>query len=100
MSRVRGEIAEVRSVMVQNIERVLERGEKIELLVDRTENLSAQAFRFKRQSAHLRRALWWKNARVVLALLALVAFVALLVTMGACGVTFRKCAPRRGKAPL
>ena len=38
--RVQGEIDEVRTVMVENIERVLQRGEKIELLVDKTENLN------------------------------------------------------------
>ena len=43
MARVQGEIDEVRSVMVHNIERVLERGEKIELLVDKTERLDQPA---------------------------------------------------------
>lgn len=42
VSRVREEIDEVRSVMVDNIEKVLQRGEKIELLVDKTENLNQQ----------------------------------------------------------
>ena len=35
MNRVQGEIEEVRQVMVENIDKVLERGEKIELLVDK-----------------------------------------------------------------
>lgn len=34
---------EVKNIMVENIERVLERGEKIELLVDKTDNLRFQA---------------------------------------------------------
>ena len=51
--------------MVENIERVLQRGEKIELLVDKTENLNQQAFRFKRQSTVLRRTMWARvRARV------------------------------------
>lgn len=33
---------EVKSVMVQNIEKVLERGERIELLVDKTDSLKFQ----------------------------------------------------------
>lgn len=39
ITRVRGEISEVKEVMVQNIEKVLDRGEKIELLVDKTDQL-------------------------------------------------------------
>lgn len=33
---------EVKNIMVENIEKVLERGEKIELLVDKTDNLRFQ----------------------------------------------------------
>ena len=36
------QVNEVKEVMVENIERVLERGEKIELLVDRTDDLRNQ----------------------------------------------------------
>jgi Synaptobrevin len=36
-------VDEVKNIMVENIERVLERGEKIELLVDKTDNLRFQA---------------------------------------------------------
>lgn len=34
--------------MVENIDRVLERGERIELLVDKTERLNQQAFKFEK----------------------------------------------------
>merc|ERR1719197_1239107 len=44
---VKAQIDDVKNVMVQNIEKVLERGEKIELLVDKTDRLSQQAFRFQ-----------------------------------------------------
>jgi hypothetical protein len=36
------------------IERVLERGERIELLVDKTDNLNQQAFAFKKRSTQLK----------------------------------------------
>ena len=66
MNRVRGEIDEVKAVMVENIEKVLERGEKIELLVDKSENLNQQAFKFKKQSVALKRAMWCKNMKMML----------------------------------
>jgi hypothetical protein len=47
---VKSQIDEVKDVMVQNIEKVLERGEKIELLVDKTDRLNQQAFRFESSS--------------------------------------------------
>ena len=36
--------------MMENIEKVLERGEKIEVLVDKTDNLSKQAQVFQKMS--------------------------------------------------
>ena len=63
LSAVKNQIEDVKSVMVENIEKVLERGEKIELLVDKTDRLNQQAFQFVSNSKKLRTAMWWKNVR-------------------------------------
>jgi hypothetical protein len=34
-----GNLVEVKHIMIENIEKVLERGEKLDLLVDKTDNL-------------------------------------------------------------
>ena len=39
-------------------EKVLQRGEKIELLVDKTEQLSVSARRFQKQSKELKNVMW------------------------------------------
>ncbi|KAI9264388.1 synaptobrevin-domain-containing protein [Phascolomyces articulosus] len=66
LKQVHGEIEQVKDVMVHNIERVLERGERIELLVDKTDNLNQQAFAFKKRSTQLKRAMWWKNTKLMI----------------------------------
>lgn len=63
LSAVKNQIEDVKGVMVENIEKVLERGEKIELLVDKTDRLNQQAFKFESSSKRLRQAMWWKNVR-------------------------------------
>lgn len=45
LSAARGEVEQVKGIMVQNIEKVLERGEHIDLLVDKTENLESEVRR-------------------------------------------------------
>ncbi len=70
LSRAKGEMAEVKSVMVENIDKVLDRGEKIELLVDKTEGLSGDAFRFKKQTTRLKQQMWVKNMKMTGALCA------------------------------
>ncbi|TXG48268.1 hypothetical protein EZV62_027562 [Acer yangbiense] len=42
LAKVKAQVSEVKGVMMENIEKVLDRGEKIELLVDKTENLHHQ----------------------------------------------------------
>ncbi|CAO3612468.1 unnamed protein product [Mucor fragilis] len=54
LKQVQGEIDQVKDVMTHNIERVLERGERIDILVDRTDGLSQQAFAFKKRSTLLK----------------------------------------------
>eukprot|EP00163_Fabomonas_tropica_P027286 TRINITY_DN5210_c0_g1_i5.p1 TRINITY_DN5210_c0_g1~~TRINITY_DN5210_c0_g1_i5.p1 ORF type:complete len:261 (+),score=73.83 TRINITY_DN5210_c0_g1_i5:488-1270(+) len=92
LNKVRGEIDEVRSVMVHNIEKVLERGEKIELLVDKTENLNQQAFQFKKRATTLKRSMWWKNCKLQIMIFLLIAAVIFFIVLMACGgFTFKKC---------
>ena len=47
MERVRDEVAKVKDIMVMNIESLLERGERLDLLVDKTEQLSSNSVTFK-----------------------------------------------------
>ncbi|XP_015959181.2 LOW QUALITY PROTEIN: putative vesicle-associated membrane protein 726 [Arachis duranensis] len=49
LAKVKAQVSEVKGVMMENIEKVLDRGEKIELLVDKTENLHHQAQDFRTQ---------------------------------------------------
>jgi vesicle-associated membrane protein 7 len=76
ISRAQSELAQVKDIMVQNVEQILSRGERIELLVDKTDNMANQATAFRRGARTVRRQMWWKNKRV-LALGVLVALVRL-----------------------
>jgi vesicle-associated membrane protein 7 len=50
--------------MVQNLERVLQRGEKIELLVQKTEELQSNAMDFRKVAVVLKRHFWWQNFKL------------------------------------
>jgi vesicle-associated membrane protein 7 len=58
-------IIQIRTIMVDNIEKVLERGDRIELLVDKTATMQDSSFHFRKQSKRLRRALWMKNFKLL-----------------------------------
>lgn len=61
---VRGKIDDVKGIMVQNIEKVLARGEKIELLVDKSDALNRSAAKFEKNSNKLKNQMWWRNGEL------------------------------------
>jgi hypothetical protein len=65
LSRAQAELAQVKDIMVQNVEQILSRGERIELLVDKTDTMASQATAFRRGARTVRRQMWWRNKRVL-----------------------------------
>ena len=92
---VKSQIEDVKNVMVQNIENVLERGEKIELLVDKTDRLNQQAFRFESSSRSLHRAMYWRKMKCY----AIIAVVSILViyfaSVSLCGFNYAQCKAKK-----
>ncbi len=50
--------------MVQNLDRILQRGERIDLLVTKTEELQSNAIEFRKTSTTLKRHFWWQNVKM------------------------------------
>ena len=51
--------------MLGNIDKVLERGERLELLVDKSADIQSKAFKFRKQTRQFRSTLWWRNCKLV-----------------------------------
>lgn len=65
IAQAKNELAGVKDIMTQNVEQILSRGERIELLMDRTDNAANQSMAFRRRAVGLRREMWWKNVKVM-----------------------------------
>uniref|UniRef100_A0A7S3BB69 V-SNARE coiled-coil homology domain-containing protein n=1 Tax=Haptolina ericina TaxID=156174 RepID=A0A7S3BB69_9EUKA len=90
-SRVQDDLDEATEIMRHNIERVVDRGEHLELLVDKSEGFSNSARQFQKHSSGLRQALWWKNFKTV-AMCSSFAFTLILAVLYfKCGWAFSKC---------
>lgn len=86
LANARKEIDSVKDIMTENIERVLERGERIDLLVDKTDRLGGSARDFRVRSRGLRRRMWWKNVRLMALLGVVVVFLLYLFIGFGCGL--------------
>jgi vesicle-associated membrane protein 7 len=90
-AQVNNKLDDVKNVMVQNIEMVLERGEKLELLVDKTDKLQNQAFKFEKSSKKLKEAMFWKRVKLYLLVFFIIALILWIITSVACGFDYKKC---------
>lgn len=86
LSNVQSEIDDVRKIMTQNIDQVLARGERIDLLVDKTDRLGGSAHEFRVRSKTLRRQMWWKNIKLMVLLSIVVIFLLYLFIGFGCGL--------------
>jgi vesicle-associated membrane protein 7 len=90
-SQVNTKLDDVKNIMVQNIEMVLERGEKLELLVDKTEQLQSQAFKFEKSSKELKMAMFWRRVKLYFLIGFIVVFLLWLLTSIICGFDYSQC---------
>ena len=88
------EIEGVREIMTENIERVLDRGERLDLLVDKTGRLGDTARDFRVRSRGLRRRMWWKNVKLMVLLILVVVFLIYLFVAFGCGLPGKWNSPR------
>lgn len=59
-------LAQVKDIMVQNVEQILSRGERIELLVDKTDTMAGQSWAFRRGARQVRRQQFWRNQKILI----------------------------------
>ena len=91
LDRAKTELSQVKDIMVQNVEQILSRGERIELLVDKTDNMASQATAFRRGARTVRRQQFWRNQKIMV-LSGLVGLVVLwLVVAQFCGAGLNQC---------
>uniref|UniRef100_A0A8C2JDE3 Vesicle-associated membrane protein 8-like n=1 Tax=Cyprinus carpio TaxID=7962 RepID=A0A8C2JDE3_CYPCA len=76
----------VKDIMTQNVDRILARGERLDDLMGKSEDLQAGAQNFKHTSQKVARAYWWKNVKLIVLIVVIVLIIVLIVIFLATGV--------------
>lgn len=77
IEELQNDVSQLTSVMQSNINKVLERGDRMDTLNERSELLSNRANEFRINSRTIRRKFWWQNMRFKL----LIGFVVLALVV-------------------
>jgi len=91
LARAQTELNQVKDIMVQNVEQILSRGERIELLVDKTDAMVGQATAFRRGARTVRRQMWWKNKKVLGISILVGLLLIWMLAAQVCGAGLNKC---------
>eukprot|EP01059_Diplonema_ambulator_P006340 TRINITY_DN16081_c0_g1_i5.p1 TRINITY_DN16081_c0_g1~~TRINITY_DN16081_c0_g1_i5.p1 ORF type:complete len:227 (+),score=83.40 TRINITY_DN16081_c0_g1_i5:53-733(+) len=90
--KVKKDIDETKDIMNKNIDTLLTRGEKIDILSTRADELNTGATKFKAQSKDLHWAMWKRKVMmtaIVVFVILLIIFIIVLIVCG--GFKFEKC---------
>jgi len=76
---LRSQVNEVKEVMSDNIEKVMQRGENLDNLVTKTTDLEAGAAVFRDKTKIVRRKMWWKNTKMNIIIGVVVVVIILII---------------------
>ena len=88
---IKMEIDETKNVMLHNIDQIISRGEKLELLIDKSQNLSTHSYTFKKRAKKLRRRMWCKSIGMTVFLILFIIAIIYVMLSFVCGFDFSKC---------
>ncbi|KAI8902961.1 synaptobrevin-domain-containing protein [Globomyces pollinis-pini] len=80
-SEVQQQVNEVIGIMHTNIDKVMQRGEKLDSLEEKTSQLKDGASTFKKQAKKVESIMWWKNAKLMCICISVLAIIIGLVAM-------------------
>uniref|UniRef100_UPI0037E9BCB1 vesicle-associated membrane protein 8 n=1 Tax=Semicossyphus pulcher TaxID=241346 RepID=UPI0037E9BCB1 len=83
---LRDQVDGVKNIMTQNVDRILARGERLDELMDKSEDLQAGAQHFKQTSQKVARTYWWKNVKLIVVIVVVIVIIVLIIILLATGV--------------
>ncbi|MCI4388389.1 hypothetical protein PGIGA_G00085350 [Pangasianodon gigas] len=86
LNQVQEQVNDVKVILKDNINKVLERGERLDDLIEKTDDLQVTADSFQKTSARVSRKYWWKNTKMMIIIGVVVFIIVLLIILLATGV--------------
>jgi len=83
MQQTQAQVDSVVGIMRVNVEKVLERDQKLSELDNRADALQQGAAQFEQQAGALKRKMWWKNLKMMLIIGAICIVVLIIIIVSA-----------------
>jgi len=92
ISKVQGHLDELKDIVVKNIDNIAARGERLELLVNKAENLNTTSISFRNTSRSVAQKMYWRNIKfgAIMVLIGIL-IIYLIVSFSCGGLTWSSC---------
>merc|ERR1711976_198079 len=81
LQQTQAQVDEVVDIMRVNVDKVLERDQKLSELDDRADALRAGAQQFESNAGKLKRKYWWKNLKMWIILIAVILVIIIIIVV-------------------
>jgi vesicle-associated membrane protein 7 len=85
---IEDDIVQVRELMNENIDRILERGENLEILINKTSNLNKSSNSFRRRTTSVKRRMIWSNIKFIIIFILILLIIGYILLGIECGLPF------------
>lgn len=82
--KVKAQVSEVKSIMLDNIDKAIDRGENLTNLNYKAETLRNSAQDFKKTGNQIRRKMWYQNMKIKLVVLGILLLLVLVIWLSVC----------------
>ena len=89
IAEVNDKVEATKQVMKDNVQKVIERGDNIETLIEKTDILVQTSDSFRVNTKTLKQKIWWKNVKIWIILIIVVLVLFWLIFSLACGFKFQ-----------
>eukprot|EP01015_Nassula_variabilis_P003901 TRINITY_DN1266_c0_g1_i11.p1 TRINITY_DN1266_c0_g1~~TRINITY_DN1266_c0_g1_i11.p1 ORF type:complete len:220 (+),score=18.59 TRINITY_DN1266_c0_g1_i11:62-721(+) len=85
LMKLKTDLNDAKNIMVENIDKLLEREERLDILVKKTANMNTMATNIKKKSTEVKRQAQWRSIRLKIIIVLIVLIVIYLVLSIICG---------------
>jgi vesicle-associated membrane protein 7 len=85
IAEVNEKVEATKQVMKDNVQKVIDRGDDIDSLIEKTDILVQKSESFKVNTKTLKTKIWWKNVKIWVILIVVIIFLVWLILSFACG---------------
>uniref|UniRef100_A0A0B6ZFF2 V-SNARE coiled-coil homology domain-containing protein n=1 Tax=Arion vulgaris TaxID=1028688 RepID=A0A0B6ZFF2_9EUPU len=81
LNHLENEVSEVTSLLRDNVEKVLDRGERIDTLQSRSEDLESSSSHFRSSAVKIRKKMWWQNCKMTCIVATVIGLIIVIIVV-------------------